>query len=174
MLYCPIYIIRRYLQTCTMALKLLNDYFWIKKFNHDQLPILYHQYTLKYPVDIYWIKEYIKCYKINHDSNQLLKKFNQSDYAKYISVKLSIHKSVEWLDESFNTKIQQAYQYYHMLLNDDSHAVLSIENDGIYSIKYTTYNEDIICFNIIMSIVKPENYLQKMMYYLFNYKFKLS
>lgn len=176
MLYCPIHIIRRYLQTCKMSLKLLNDYFWIKKFNHDQLPILYHQFTLKYPVDVYWVKEYIKCYKIIHDSNHLLKKFSsQSDYDKYISVKLSIDDGVEWLDEQFNTKIQKSYQYHHMLLDDDSHAILSIKNhNGIYCINYITYNEDLICFRINMTIENPRNYLQKMMYYLFNYKFKLS
>jgi hypothetical protein len=159
-----------------MALKLLNDYFWIKKFNYDQLPILYHQYTLKYPVDIYWIKEYIKCYRIVHESTILFKKFiSQSDYTKYISVKLTIDDSVEWLDESFNKHMQRANQYHHMLLNDDSQAVLSIENDkDIYSIKYTTYNEDLICFSIYMPNKNPQYYLQKMMYYLSNYKFRLS
>lgn len=175
MLYCPISIIRRYLQTCKMSHKLLNNHFWIKKFNHDQLPILYYQYELRYPADIYWIKEYIKCYNIINEANELLYNFTlQSDYTKYISVKIKIHENISWLDEKFNNQIQKVYQYFYILWDDESHVVLSIENyNNQYTLQYVVYNDDLICFKISIPIITPKNFLIKLMYYLSDYKFKL-
>lgn len=170
-LYCPIHVIRRFLQTCKSIT--LDNHFWITKFQHDKIPLLYYEYNHKYPV--YWINEYTKCYKINHEYHILLNKINiRSEWCKSINVKLSIDDDMSWLDKNFNRDVQKHYIKYHMFLEDDPNdndVILTIDENKI---SYDVYNQDCICISVYLTITDYKKYLIKIMYYLFGYKFKVN
>lgn len=66
MLYSSIHMIKKYIQTSKSARKLLfNRHFWLDKFNHDKLPLLYYIYYNKYPNELFLDKRIFKNLQYN-------------------------------------------------------------------------------------------------------------
>jgi len=178
MLYSNIYVIKKYLQTCKQARKLLdNNHFWIKKFNYDNILIYQYLYHNTYPSKIYWVKEYIKCYKLNHQLANFITIYNNRDINGYhiiIQTKIPYDIDLSWISFNFNEKIKYYNKYHHLF--ESNIAYLTIEKLGLSAyIVYCVGDDYDNIFNINKSIksYEYEKYLQKMMYYLSGYKFKL-
>ena len=177
MLYCPIYMIRKYIQTCKFANKILtNKLFWIKKFHKDGVSLLYYRYYNLYPINIYWIKEYMKCYKIKNNINILLEK-NKLKNQCIISVKIAMYQDLSWLSTEYNYKINKQLNFHESLINESYKTILFIEYfENRAFINYIVYDDDGECFNVVLDIPfnQYNTYLELLMYYLVEHKFKLQ
>jgi hypothetical protein len=181
MLYSEIYMIRKYIQTCKNARLLLhNNKFWQDKFIYDNLVIFNYLYFHIYPKDIMWIRAYMKSYKINIKLNHYMNFYNQYSYDKYpysIRVRIPIDYDLSGLSINFNAKIKQALSLYYTLIMDESHAYISL--NVVHNGPYIIYNvSDEYCndYFFIHKNIKHEKYkwyLQKMLYFLQDFKFKI-
>lgn len=177
MLYSPISIIRKYIQTSKQARKLLlNHDFWIKKFNYDQLMIYKYMYYNTYPKNLYWIKEYTKCHYVKSCLSKILPKYHSHHYNNYplcIEYKIPIDTDLSWISFNFNHRIQHTITTYHHLLRTKN-LYLCIQKSGIQTYIYCIIDLD-DDFNITKSI-KPDKfdyYMQKMIYFLYPHSYKL-
>ncbi len=179
MLYSSIHIIKKYIQTSKTARKLLfNRHFWLNKFNHDKLPLLYYIYYNKYPNELFWIKEYLKTYSIVSNLNSILLTYDKFKLNPFtVNIEIEINENLSWLSLNFNQKIQHSYDLYATFIDEYTTCILGIELQSSQCfIFYSVYDTNDVCF-IITMMIPPDQYslyLRKMMYYLPNHEFKIT
>jgi hypothetical protein len=181
MLYSEIYMIRKYIQTCKNTRLLLhNNKFWHDKFTHDNLVIFNYLYFQIYPKEIMWIRAYMESYKINIKLNHYMNLYNKHSYDKYpygIRIKIPIDYDLSWISINFGNKIKQALSLYYTLIIDEAYAYLSLNicQTQIY-MAYNVTDEwcnDYFCIHKYIKNDKYKWYLQKMLYFLADFKFKV-